>query len=54
MLSCEPCFYDRFAPIVLKNSKIEQRKKSRESRCQGISAAVSLVSATAGAVIDFG
>jgi hypothetical protein len=39
----------RFAPIVLKNSKIEQRKKSRESRSQGISAAASLVSTTAGA-----
>jgi hypothetical protein len=35
--------------IVLKNSKIEQRKKSRESRSHGISAAVLLASATAGA-----
>jgi hypothetical protein len=33
---------------VLKNSKIGQRKKSRKSRSQGISAAASLVSATAG------
>ena len=39
--------------IVLKNSKIGQRKKSRKSRSQGISAAASLVSAAAGAVIDF-
>jgi hypothetical protein len=38
----------RFAPIVLKNSKIGQRKKSRESRSQAISADASLVSATAG------
>ena len=39
----------RFVPILLKNSKIEQLKKSRESRSQGISAAASFVSAAAGA-----
>ena len=40
--------------IVLKNSKIEQPKKSRESRSQGFSAAASLVCATAAARDQFG
>jgi hypothetical protein len=37
----------RLWQILLQKSKIEQPKKSRESRSQGISAAASLASATA-------